>query len=66
MSKLQTLMESEQVKNILTENQVLLEDATAKVAHFYDYLHNFILENITEFLDENLQETAKNVYVRSY
>ena len=65
MSKVKALLENEEVRSILTENQVLVEAAVQDLDGWYGTLTNFIQEHIDEFLDANLEETAKNIYTFS-
>ena len=65
MEKLYALMESAETKALLQENKELVVEATKVMNDFYGILQNYIAENLVEFLDENLEETAKNIYVRS-
>ena len=46
----------------LSENKQLVESASQDMIGFYNLLTNYISENLVEFLDENLEETAKNIY----
>lgn len=65
MKHVQALLESADTQNILTENAALVEDASTAMMYFYGAMQNYIQENIVEFLDENLEETAKNIYTFS-
>ena len=65
MERLTALMESAETRNILHENKDLILEATSQVQGFYGILQNYIAENLTEFLDETLEETAKNIYTFS-
>lgn len=65
MKHVQALFESAETQSILQENAALVEDATNAMANFYGVLQNYIQENIVEFLDETLEETAKNIYTFS-
>ncbi len=65
MSRLATLMESAQTRNLLHENKDLVFEASNLTGQFYGVLQNYIAENLVEFLDENLEETAKNIYTFS-
>lgn len=60
MSRVTALMESAQTRAMLRENKDLIFEATGATQQFYGALQNYIAENLTEFLDENLEETAKN------
>jgi len=65
MSKVQALLENEEIINVLNENQVLVEAAVSELDGWYQQMTDFVLEHIEEFLDENIEETAKNVYTFS-
>lgn len=65
MDKVKMLMESEFAQNLLQENQEIVNEANDCLTKFYYDLNNYIVENITEFLDENLEETSKNIYTFS-
>lgn len=65
MRKVQALMENAVTKQILAENADSINSATAAMNNFYGVLNNYITENISEFLDENLEETSKNIYTFS-
>jgi hypothetical protein len=65
MSKVRALLENEEVQSLLSENEEILEAASADFAGWYDTMSNFILENLEQFLDENVEETYKNVYTFS-
>ena len=65
MEKLYALMESAETKALLQENKELVVEATKVMNDFYGILQNYIAENLVEFLDENLEETAKNIYTFS-
>ncbi len=65
MNKLYALMESAETKSLLRENKELVLEAGNVMNQFYGLLQNYIAENLVEFLDENLEETAKNIYTFS-
>jgi len=65
MSRVTTLMESAQTRAMLHENKGLVFEAAGATQAFYGLLQNYIAENLVEFLDENLEETAKNIYTFS-
>ena len=62
MSKIKALLENEETVKMLSEHEELLQEANASFDEFYDIMAKFVAENIEEFLDENLEETSKNVY----
>ena len=66
MKHVHALLESAGTRNILRQNRGLVLEASDAIAQFYNLMQNYIAENIVEFLDENLEETSKNIYVRSY
>ena len=65
MSRLTALMESAETRNMLHSNKGLVMEAAGLTQNFYGVLQNYIAENIVEFLDSNLEETAKNIYTFS-
>lgn len=65
MERLTALMESAETKSLLRENKDIVLEAAGQAQAFYGILQNYIAENLTEFLDENLEETAKNIYTFS-
>lgn len=65
MRKLYALMESAQTRSLLQENKELVIEAADVINRFYGIMQNYIAENLVEFLDENLEETAKNIYTFS-
>lgn len=65
MKKVIALLENTETRNLLQENQVLVETATNELGYWYNYLAQYVTENIEEFLDASLEETAKNIYTFS-
>ncbi len=65
MSRVTALMESAGTRAMLQENKDLVLEAAGATQQFYGVLQNYIAENLVEFLDENLEETAKNIYTFS-
>ena len=65
MSRVTALMESAQTRAMLHENKDLVLEAAGATQQFYGVLQNYIAENLTEFLDEDLEQTAKNIYTFS-
>ena len=65
MRNVKALLESAETQSLLQENVGLVQEASNALSNFYGVLNNYIAENLVEFLDENLEETAKNIYVRS-
>lgn len=58
----QTILESAESRQIIQENANLIQEAVADLQGFHSILTNYIAENFVEFLDENLEETAKNIH----
>ena len=62
-TKIQTLLENENVKTFLKDNQEMVQEAEASLGEFPKVLKAFILEHPTEFIDSTLEETKKNIRV---
>lgn len=62
MQYVQALLENAETQNILQENSELINEASNIMANFYGVLQNYVQNNIVEFLDENIEETSKNIY----
>ncbi len=65
MSKIDQLMESEEIQTVLSENVELIAEATESVHNFSKVLKAFTINNPTEFIGESLDETFKNIRVFS-
>ena len=65
MRNVKALLESAETQSLLQENVGLVQEASNALSNFYGVLNNYIAENLVEFLDENLEETAKNIYTFS-
>lgn len=61
----ETLMESEAGQKYLSDNAELFESAEDVMQDFKKVMKAFVLNNTTEFLGENLEETIKNIRVFS-
>ncbi len=59
--KINALFENEQVKEILTHNDNLIDQAVVDVESFRDVLKNFVVNHPEDFLGETLDETYKNI-----
>ncbi len=59
--KINTLFENEQVKEILTRNENLVNQAAANVESFRNVLKDFVINHPEDFLGETLDETYKNI-----
>ena len=65
LENIKTMMESEEIKSILSENDDLIAETSEAVYNFGKTLKAFVLANEQEFLGENLEETFKNIRVFS-
>jgi len=63
MEVLSAILENEDVKNMIAENEDLIVEAEQYVNQFPEILKGFIVENAEEFIDENAEETKKNIRV---
>ncbi len=63
MSILANIMENEEFKTYLTENQELFLEGEQKVDDFRKVLKSFVLANPKEFLAENVDQIKKNIRV---
>lgn len=61
LEKINALMESEETKNLISENEELITEAIGEATEFSKVLKVFALEHPEEFLGENTEETYKNV-----
>jgi predicted house-cleaning noncanonical NTP pyrophosphatase (MazG superfamily) len=60
-SYVEALMENEETKLFVENNQELINEAVAATYDYGKTLKNFVLENIEEFIGQNLEETYKNI-----
>ncbi len=58
-----TILENEEVKGIISENGDVIDGATEFILEFKDILKNFVLSNPQEFIGENIEQTVKNIGV---
>lgn len=65
MQKIKALLENTETQTMLEENKEVVNEATQVMGQFLNILNNYISENLVEFLDENLEETARNIYTFS-
>ena len=63
MSNLTQIMESEEVQTLLNENEEIIAETTESVHNFSKILKSFVINNPSEFIGENLDETFKNIRV---
>jgi hypothetical protein len=63
MQVLQAIMETEEVKSIITECEDLINEAEGEVLQFPEQLKQFIINNPEEFIGENAEDTKKNIAV---
>jgi len=63
MSRVQALLENEEVKTFLDGNKEAVNEAEMAIGEFPKVLKAFILEHPTEFVAENLEETRKNIRI---
>lgn len=61
MSILDTIFESEDFQNVMTENNDLLVEVEQKVEDFPKILKSYILANPVEFMAESKEQTMKNI-----
>ena len=64
-SYVQALLEDAGTQALLQEILVLVEQAMNDLTQWYGVLNNYISENIEEFLEDSLEETAKSIYTFS-
>ncbi len=62
---IETFMENEEIKEVLSENEEIIAEADALVSDFKHVIKNFVLSNPTEFIGENIDQTVKNIRVFS-
>ena len=58
-----TLLENEEIQDVLSENEQIIEEAADSVHNFNKVLKSFVLANPEEFIGESLDETFKNIRV---
>ena len=63
MQVLEAILENEDVKGLIAENEDLINEAQQHVVQFPQILKAFILEHPEEFIGENAEETKKNIRV---
>lgn len=61
MATIDALLENENMRNLITENQNILFEAGAYVEDFSKILKSFILANPSEFIAESVDQTIKNI-----
>ena len=64
-SRIDTLLENEEIKTFLENNNDAIMEAEMAIGEFPKILKNFIMEHPQEFIAENLDETKKNIRVFS-
>ncbi|MEM4385846.1 MAG: hypothetical protein QXD03_04800 [Candidatus Anstonellales archaeon] len=55
------IMEDEDFKDIILENEELLEEGVETLADFADVIKNFVIENISDFYDEDSDVMFENI-----
>ena len=65
MSMLQTLLENEEAKNFLVENQELILEAAEDVSSFQEILKEYVVQNPDYFMENDLDTTYKNIRIFS-
>ncbi|MFW5799514.1 MAG: hypothetical protein ACOCZ5_00825 [bacterium] len=65
MSTLQSLLETEEAKNFLTENQDLILEAAQSVDAFGGVIKEYVVQNPDFFIESDLETTYKNIRVFS-
>jgi len=63
MEKIKQLLESEDAKKLIEENQLIIEAGLELVEEFKSTIKEFVMENLPEFIGENLDDTIKNIRV---
>lgn len=63
MSKLNTILESEEYQVFESENQDVINEMDYKISNFSHVAKAYVLANPGEFIAENLDETYKNIVV---
>ena len=61
LEKVNALMESEETKKLISENEEIIVEAVEQANEFSKVLKSFALDHSEEFLGENIEETYKNV-----
>lgn len=60
-SYVETILESDEMKVFVEQNNDLIEEAVAATYDYGKTLKAFVLEHFDEFVGANLQETYKNI-----
>ena len=60
-SYVDSLMESDEMKTFVENNNVLIEEAVAATHDYGKTLKAFVMENFQEFVGATLEETYKNI-----
>ena len=60
---LETIMENEQVQEMINEAEDLITEAAIEAAKFPKIVKSFILNHPEEFIGENIDDTRKNIRV---
>lgn len=63
MSKIQALLENEEVKTFLEGIKDVVQEAEGVIAEFPGIIKEFVLAYPKEFIAENIEETRKNIRV---
>ena len=61
LNRINALMENEETKTLLSNNESLLTEAVGETVQFSNTLKAFIIKHPEEFLGENTAETFKNI-----
>ena len=62
-TRIETLLENEDVKTFLEDNTEIIQEAEMAISDFSKILKAFVLKHPKEFVSENLEETYKNIRV---
>lgn len=63
MEKLNALMESEEMKTLIENNQELITETSEATGMFTDKLRSFVVENPEIFMDSKVEDIAKNIRI---
>jgi molybdopterin-guanine dinucleotide biosynthesis protein len=63
MQFINALLESEETKTLISENEQIVNDTVGAAEGFKEELKTFVLANPGEFVAESLAETIKNINV---
>lgn len=55
------IMEDEDFRDIMLENEDLIDEGTEVLANFADVIKNFIVENIADFYDDDPDVMFENI-----